>query len=191
MDNLKNIMNEQKTKVCPVELSGSLDNKLRRWLQNPNKLLAPYLKPGMKVLDMGCGPGFFTIEIAKMIGSDGKVFSVDLQEGMLNQIKKKIKGTELEKRIHLIKSDGDNFVVPEKVDFILAFYMVHEVPDKANLLKLLKNILNANGRFLIVEPKLFHVSKKEFELTLQKAEQAGFKISNGPKLPFSHSAILN
>lgn len=184
-------MNEQKTKVCPVELSGSLDNKLRRWLQNPNKLLAPYLKPGMKVLDMGCGPGFFTIEIAKMIGSDGKVFSVDLQEGMLNQIKKKIKGTELEKRIHLIKSDGDNFVVPEKVDFILAFYMVHEVPDKANLLKLLKNILNANGRFLIVEPKLFHVSKKEFELTLQKAEQAGFKISNGPKLPFSHSAILN
>ena len=73
-------MNEQKTKVCPVELSGSLDNKLRRWLQNPNKLLAPYLKSGMKVLDMGCGPGFFSIEIAKMIGSDGKVFSVDLQE---------------------------------------------------------------------------------------------------------------
>lgn len=184
-------MNEQKTKVCPVELSGSLDNKLRRWLQNPNKLLAPYLKPEMKVLDMGCGPGFFTIEIAKMIGSDGKVFSVDLQEGMLNQIKKKIKGTELEKRIHLIKSGVDNFVVPDKVDFILAFYMIHEVPNKENLFKLLKNILDENGQFLVVEPKLFHVSKKEFELTLQKAEQAGFKITNGPKLPFSHAAILN
>ena len=184
-------MNEQKTKVCPVELSGSLDNKLRRWLQNPSKLLAPYIKPEMKVLDMGCGPGFFTIEIAKMIGREGNVFSVDLQEGMLNQIKNKIKGTELEKRIHLIKSGVDNFVVPDKVDFILAFYMIHEVPDKENLFKLLKNILNENGRFLIVEPKLFHVSKKEFELTLQKAEQAGFKITNGPKLPFSHSAILN
>jgi len=184
-------MNEQKTKVCPVELSGSLDNKLRRWLQNPSKLLAPYIKPGMKVLDMGCGPGFFTIEIAKMIGREGNVFSVDLQEGMLNQIKNKIKGTELEKRIHLIKSGVDNFVVPDKVDFILAFYMIHEVPDKENLFKLLKNILDENGQFLVVEPKLFHVSKKEFELTLQKAEQAGFKITNGPKLPFSHSAILN
>ena len=184
-------MNEQKSKVCPVEISGSLDNKLRRWLQNPNKLLAPYVKPGMKVLDMGCGPGFFTIEIAKMIGSEGNLFAVDLQEGMLNQIRKKIKGTELEKRIHLIKSDGDNFVVPAKVDFILAFYMIHEVPNKENLFKLLRNILYKNGRFLIVEPKLFHVSKKEFELTLQKAEQAGFKISKGPKLPFSHSAILN
>ena len=184
-------MNEQKTKVCPVELSGSLDNKLRRWLQNPSKLLAPYIKPEMKVLDMGCGPGFFTIEIAKMIGREGNVFSVDLQEGMLNQIKNKIKGTELEKRIHLIKSGVDNFVVPDKVDFILAFYMIHEVPDKENLFKLLKNILDENGQFLVVEPKLFHVSKKEFELTLQKAEQAGFKITNGPKLPFSHSAILN
>lgn len=183
-------MNDPKTRVCPVELSGSLDNKLRRWLQNPNKILEPYLKPAMKVLDAGCGPGFFTIEIAKMIGIYGKVFSVDLQQGMLNQIKKKINGTELEKRIHLIKSDGVNFAVPEKVDFILAFYMIHEVPDKDNLFKLLKNILNENGRFLIVEPKLFHVSKKEFELTLQKAEKAGFKITNGPKLPFSHSAIL-
>lgn len=184
-------MNDSKTRVCPVELSGSLDNKIRRWLQNPDKILAPYLKPGITGLDMGCGPGFFSIEIAKMIGRNGKVYSVDFQEGMLNQIKKKIKGTELEKRIHLIKSDGDNFVVPAKVDFILAFYMIHEVSDKENLFKLLKNILNENGRFLIVEPKLFHVSKKEFELTLQKAEQAGFKITNGPKLPFSHSAILN
>jgi len=140
-------MNEQKTKVCPVEHSGSLDNKLRKWLQNPNKLLAPYLKPGMKVLDIGCGPGFFTIEIAKMIGSDGKVFSVDLQEGMLNQIKKKIKGSELEKKIHLIKSDGDNFVVPEKVDFILAFYMIHEVPDKENLFKLLKNRIYSRAKY--------------------------------------------
>jgi ubiquinone/menaquinone biosynthesis C-methylase UbiE len=184
-------MNEQKTKVCPVELSGSLDNKLRRWLQNPNKLLAPYVRPGMKVLDMGCGPGFFTIEIARMIGSEGNLFAVDLQEGMLNQIRKKIKGTELAKRIHLIKSDGDNFVVPAKVDFILAFYMIHEVPNKENFFKLLRNILYKSGSFLVVEPKLFHVSKKEFELTLQKAEQAGFKISKGPKLPFSHSAILN
>ena len=184
-------MNDSKPRVCPVELSGSLDNKIRRWLQNPDKILAPYLKPGIKVIDIGCGPGFFSIEIAKMIGRNGKVYSVDLQEGMLNQIKNKIKGTELEKRIHLIKSDGDNFVIPEKVDFILAFYMIHEVPDKDNLFKMLINMLNENGRFLVVEPKLFHVSKKEFELTLQKAKQAGFKITNGPKLPFSHSAILD
>ncbi|MBK7630065.1 MAG: class I SAM-dependent methyltransferase [Ignavibacteriales bacterium] len=184
-------MTDPKIRVCPVELSGSLDSKIRRWLQNPQKLLSPYLTDGMKVLDVGCGPGFFSIDIAKMIGENGKVFSVDLQQGMLNLIRKKIAGTELESRIQLIKSEVNGFSIPEKVNFILAFYMVHEVPDKDNLFKLLKNTLLENGRFLLIEPKLFHVSKKEFESTLKKAEQAGFKITKGPKLPFSHSAILH
>lgn len=52
-------MNEVKNRVCPVELAGSLDNKIRKWFQNPQKILAPYIKEGMKVLDIGCGPGFF------------------------------------------------------------------------------------------------------------------------------------
>lgn len=181
---------EDKTRICPVEYSGSLDNKWRKWFQNPQKILAPYLKPGMKVLDIGCGPGFFSIEIAKMIGENGKVYSVDLQEGMLNIIKNKIAGTELESRIQLIKSSGDGFNIPEKVDFILAFYMVHEVPDKENLFNLLKSFLNDNGKFLFIEPTLFHVSKKEFESSLQKAVNSGFKVADGPKLTFSHSAVL-
>ncbi len=51
-------------RVCPVALSGSLDNSIRRWLQNPKKILSPYIKEGMTVLDVGCGPGFFSIEMA-------------------------------------------------------------------------------------------------------------------------------
>lgn len=183
-------MSEERTRVCPVELAGSLDSKIRKWLQDPQKILAPFIKEGMKVLDVGCGPGFFSIEIAKMIGKNGKVFSVDLQEGMLQKIRNKIKGTELESRITLIKCEQDEINVPEKVDFILAFFMVHEVPNKDRLFEILKGILDIQGQFLIVEPKLFHVSKEEFELTLKKAEKAGFKISEGPKLPFSFSAVL-
>ena len=79
---------------------------------------------------------------------------------------------------------------PKKADFILAFYMVHEVPDKEKFFEQLKNILNENGKFLIVEPKFFHVSKKEFDVTIGKAENAGFKATKGPKLPFSFSSIL-
>jgi ubiquinone/menaquinone biosynthesis C-methylase UbiE len=126
-----------------------------------------------------------------MIGSSGKVFAVDLQEGMLQKIRDKIKGTMLEERITLIKSEQDSFTVQEKVDFILAFYMIHEVPDKNKLFKDLINILDDNGQFLVVEPKLFHVSQKEFNTTMQIAEKAGFKINKGPKLLFSFSAVLN
>lgn len=183
-------MNDERNRVCPVELANSLDNKIRRWLQNPQKILSAYVKEGMKVLDIGCGPGFFSVELAKMVGADGKVYSVDLQEGMLQKLRDKIYGTPLEKIIQLIKCEQDEITVPEKVDFILAFYMVHEVPDKDKLFATLKNILNDNGEFLIVEPKLFHVSKKEFASTISKAERVGFKAAEGPKLPFSFSSLL-
>lgn len=183
-------MNDERNRVCPVELANSLDNKIRRWLQNPQKILSPYVKEGMKVLDVGCGPGFFSVELAKMVGAHGKVYSVDLQEGMLQKIRDKIYGTPLEQIIHLIKCDEDKIVIPEKVDFILAFYMVHEVPDKDKFFAALKNLLNGGGEFLIVEPKLFHVSKKEFALTISKAEATGLKAAEGPKLPFSFSSVL-
>jgi ubiquinone/menaquinone biosynthesis C-methylase UbiE len=183
-------MKEDRNRVCPVELANSLDSKIRRWLQNPQRILYPYVKEGMKVLDVGCGPGFFSVELAKMVGTSGKVYSVDLQEGMLQKLRNKIRGTSLEKIIRPIKCEKDKIVVPEKVDFILAFYMVHEVPDKDRLFATLKNFLNNRGEFLIVEPKLFHVSKKEFALTIRKAEAVGFKSAQGPKLPFSFSSLL-
>ena len=87
-------------RVCPVALSGSLDNSIRRWLQNPRKILGPYIKEGMTVLDVGCGPGFFTIEMARMVGKSGRAIAADMQEGMLQKVKEKIKGTVLEDRIH-------------------------------------------------------------------------------------------
>lgn len=183
-------MDNDKNRVCPVELAGSLDTKFRKWFQNPQKILGPYVKEGMRVLDIGCGPGFFSIELAKMVGKTGKVFSADLQEGMLQKIRSKIQGTELEERIKLVKCEQDKINVPEKVDFILAFYMVHEVPDKVKLFEALKNVLVEKGQFHIVEPKFFHVTNTEFGLTTQIAEKAGFTVTQGPKLPFSFSAIL-
>ena len=138
----------------------------------------------------GNGPGFFSIEMAKMIGRNGKVVAADLQEGMLQKLGNKIKGTELQERIKLVKCDKDKINISENFDFILAFFMVHEVPDKNSLFRELKNTLNGKGQFLLVEPTLFHVSKKDFELTLKIAENNGFKIYQGPTLTFSRSAIL-
>jgi ubiquinone/menaquinone biosynthesis C-methylase UbiE len=183
-------MENERNRVCPVELAHSLDNTLRGWLQNPKKILAPYIQEGMIVLDVGCGPGFFSFELAKMVGRNGKVISADLQEGMLQKLHDKIKGTELEERVSLVHCDKDKINVQEKVDFILAFYMVHEIIDKNSFFKELKNILSEKGQFLIVEPKIFHVSQKEFDATVNLAKNNGFKIYQGPKLPLSWSAIL-
>ncbi len=176
-------------RVCSAELSGSLDNIFRRWVQDPQKILAPYIKEGMTVIETGCGPGFFSIEIAKLTGKSGKVFSIDLQEKMLEKVREKIKGTELEERIKLVKCDENKLNVSEKADFILAFYMVHEVPDKDNYFKQIYSLLKPDGKFLLVEPN-FHVSKKEFDETLSKAKNTGLVLSGSPKIFMSRSAVL-
>jgi ubiquinone/menaquinone biosynthesis C-methylase UbiE len=183
-------MNNERNRVCPVELANSLDSKIRKWLQSPQKILSPYVKEGMTVLDIGCGPGFFSIELAKMVGRNGKVVSADLQDGMLQKLRNKIRGTELEERIKIVKCEKDEINVSEKIDFGLAFFMVHEVPNKEPFFQELKTILNENGQILIVEPKLFHVSKKDFESTTRQAENVGFIVNRGPRLRLCWSAIL-
>ena len=177
-------------RVCPVSLACGLDNRFRRWFQNPEKILAPFIQKGMTVMDMGCGPGFFTIALAGLVGESGRVIAVDLQEGMLQKLGKKIKGTELEKRITLHKCEADRINLSAQVDFALAFYMIHEVPDQERLFKDMLGLLKPGGRFLIVEPKLFHVSKKAFENTIDNAGAAGFDVNGGPGMLFSMSAIL-
>jgi ubiquinone/menaquinone biosynthesis C-methylase UbiE len=176
-------------RICPVEYAGGLDNSVRRLLQNPSKILKPYIHEGMIVLDLGCGPGFFSIEIAKMLKGSGKVIAADLQEGMLELVNKKIKGTEIEHRIELHKCEDNKIGVTENVDFVLVFYMIHEVPNQDNLLRELKSILKPNGIIYIIEPK-FHVSKKSFEEMINKITDIGFEIIDRPKVFFSHTVLF-
>jgi ubiquinone/menaquinone biosynthesis C-methylase UbiE len=182
-------MNNSKNHICPVERADHLDNRIRRWLQNPQKILGPYIDEGMTIPDMGCGPGFFSIEMAQMVGNSGRVIASDLQEGMLQKLKDKIKGTELDKRITLHKCEEDKIGVSDEIDFVLLFYMVHEVPNKEALFNEIGTILKPNGQVLIVEPP-FHVSKSAFEETINKARNVGFILVERPKVFLSKTAVL-
>ena len=182
-------MSDRSDRICPLEKAGTLDTKIRRWLQNPQKILKPYIKEGMTVLDFGCGPGFFSVGLAQMVGESGRVIAADLQEGMLQKLRDKIKGTELENRITLHKCEEDKIGITEKVDFVLAFYIVHEVVNKEGLFTEIGTILNPNGQFLIVEPP-FHVSKKAFEETIGKAKAEGFTEVKRPNVLFNKAVVL-
>ncbi|MDP4207237.1 MAG: class I SAM-dependent methyltransferase [Bacteroidota bacterium] len=180
---------ENKNRICPVEKAGGLDNSIRRLLQNPHKILKPYIKKGMVVLDLGCGPGFFSVEIARLLMNSGEVIAADLQEGMLNIVRQKIKGTDLEQRIKLHKCQEESIGLTDKVDFILAFYMIHEVPDQNKLFRELKSILKPNGLIFIIEPK-FHVPKQSFEQMIDKIKTIGLEIMDRPKIFFSRAVVL-
>ena len=182
-------MSDGNKRVCPVERAGSLDNRIRRWLQNPQKIVGPYIEEGMTVLDLGCGPGFFSIDMAQMVGKSGRVIAADLQEGMLQKLRDKIQGTEYEERITLHKCEENKIGVSEEIDFVLAFYMVHEVPNQEEFFNEIGVILKPKGQVLVVEPP-FHVSKSAFEETIRKARNAGFTLVERPKVLLSKTAVL-
>src|SRR4030065_2992578 len=117
-------MGDRKNHICPVERAGILDHRIRRWLQNPQKILRPYIEEGMTVLDIGCGTGFFSIDVAQMVGRSGRVIASDLQEGMLQKLREKIQGTELEERITLHQCEENRVGVSVNVGFVLALCMI-------------------------------------------------------------------
>jgi len=175
--------------VCPMEKVGSLEKGWRKWLHNPKKILKPYIHEGMAVLDIGCGPGFFTLPLAEMVGKSGKVIATDMQQGMLDKVMEKIKGTDLEQRIELRLTPQDSLGVTAPVDFVLAFYILHELPDMEKFLHEVKSVLKPDGRMLVTDPT-FHVSKKEFTRTLELIKQAGFTITSHPRIWFSRTALV-
>jgi ubiquinone/menaquinone biosynthesis C-methylase UbiE len=180
---------EKKHGVCPVEKAGILDFGLRRLLQNPEKILSPHVREGMTVLDLGCGPGFFTIPLARLVGKTGMVVAADLQQGMLGKLKAKIQGTALADRIRFHQCLPDRIGLAEKFDFILVFYMLHEVPDEAGFIREIASLLKSGGKILIVEPK-FHVSQDDFLKAIGLMKKAGLNVLAEPGIRFSRSVLI-
>ena len=180
---------DKKHRVCPAEHAGVLDFGLRKLAHNPKRILRPYVKAGMAALDLGCGPGFFTVAIAGLVGGSGKVVAADLQPGMLEKAGKKISDAGLADRVtfHLCRADAIG--LNERFDFILVFYMLHEVPDQEKFLSEIQTLLKPGGRALLAEPN-FHVSKDDFGKSILIMKQAGLVVEPGPKVRFSRTVIL-
>lgn len=188
---IKNVKMEptQKKNVCRVEHAGVLDIRIRKLFHNPKKMLNPYIDKGMAVLDIGCGPGFFSLEMAEMVGKTGKVTAVDLQEEMLEIVKKKMEQSGLQNRIDLHKCENDRIGLSKEFDFILIFYMLHEVPNQSAFLREILTLLNKEGKALIAEPK-FHVSKKDFSHSMELLKNIGFDIVEEPNIFISRAALI-
>ena len=188
--NLKRMTHNMAIHVCPWWLAYTFDHRLRRLVHNPSKLFGRYVGSGMTVVDLGCGLGFNTIGMAKLVGDEGRVVALDIQQKMLDGMMRRAEKVGLETRIepHLAKENDLRLQVNAR--FILAFFMVHEVPDPVRLLAQVAENLSENGRFMMVEPRL-HVSVKNFQHTIAQAETSGLVLKDQYKIPFGMTAVFS
>lgn len=177
------------THVCPWWLIRTFDNPLRRLIQDPDRILSGLVAPGQIAADIGCGIGYFTIPLARLVGPAGRVLAVDLQEKMLAGVRRRAVKAGVADRIRLCPATPGGLGVDEPVDFVLTFYMVHEAPDQERFCRQIHAILKPGGTWLLVEP-VMHVGSGSFEKTLGHARNAGFAPLSRPPITLSRTMLF-
>jgi 2-polyprenyl-3-methyl-5-hydroxy-6-metoxy-1,4-benzoquinol methylase len=178
--------------VCPWWLGYFLISPYRKKRQDPEKILEPYIKPGMKVVDFGSAMGFFSIPLASLVGDSGKVYCLDIQEKMLNKLMKRAVKFGVNNIIETKLIDSNENIFNElsgKADFILLFAVAHEVPDKEKLFNNLFKMMKRDGIMLFSEPT-GHVKKGAFEISLSIAEKSGFIKIKSIDIKSEHSMLF-
>jgi len=189
MKSLFDILFFRNKHVCPWYCCFTFDNIFRKGFQNPYKILSGYLKAGDTVLDVGPGQGFFSIPMAKMVGENGRVIAIDIQKKMLDILERRAQKENVADRILFKLVSVTNYGINTEVDFALAFWMVHEVPDKKALLQSIYNSMKHGKQFLVAEPYL-HVTNRMMEETVKTAQGVGFTLIDRPKIFFCRAALL-
>jgi ubiquinone/menaquinone biosynthesis C-methylase UbiE len=177
------------THVCPWWLTYTFDNPLRRMLHDPARILGPVVREGMRVADIGCGMGFFTVALAQLVGPGGRVQAVDLQEQQLARTRARCERAGVAERVKLTRAEPTRLGLEGPLDLVLAFWMVHEVPDPRALLSEVKAALGPAGRLLMAEPR-GHVTGRAFAATLALAGDLGYRASEAPAVRISRAVLL-
>jgi ubiquinone/menaquinone biosynthesis C-methylase UbiE len=175
--------------VCPPWLVKYFDSSLRLFVHNPEKLFGPYVGPGMTAVDVGCGGGFASLGLAGLVGGEGTVIAADLQPEMLDIVRRRVRRAGLSDRIRTHRCASDRIGVAGPVDFVLAFWMLHEVPDGAVFCAEVSAMLGPGGRFFVAEP-LFHTTERDFSDMIEHAAAAGLIVLARPRVAFSRAVVF-
>jgi len=179
--------------VCPWWLGYLLASPVRRWLsQPPEEMLAPFVHEGSVVLEPGPGMGFFTLPLAHMVGSTGRVVAVDIQPKMIAELERRAARKGLAARIDARVVGREQMRLTDleaAVDFCLAFAVVHELPDAQSFFNEVALALKPGGMMFLAEPS-GHVKPAKFQAELEAARIAGLGVVSRPSVNRSQAAVL-
>jgi len=170
-----------------------LTSPLRRLVHDPREILSPFVNEGMRVLEPGPGRGFFTLELARLVGPNGKVFASELQTAMLEGLKKRARRAKLGDRIDARQATRSSLGIDDlagAIDFALSFAVAHETGDPEHFFGEIARALAPEALLLLVEPD-GHVAIDYFQVLTTAAASAGLTVVRpAPKIEGSHVALL-
>ncbi len=178
--------------VCPAWAGPLLCCPLRRLLGSPEKLLSPYVAPGMTVLEPGPGMGWFTLPLARLVSPAGRVVARDVQPAMIAGLRKRAERAGLLERIDAAVCAADDLGIAAwmgGVDAAFLIHVLHEAPDQGRLLGQLHGALRPGGRLLLLEPK-GHVSDAALREEVAEAVRAGFRVIGEAGARRDHGALF-
>jgi ubiquinone/menaquinone biosynthesis C-methylase UbiE len=175
--------------VCPWWLGYFIDNRWRRLIHDPRRIVGPYVRAGMTVLDVGCGMGVFSLAMAERVGAGGMVIAADLQPEMLRVLAQRARRAGVAERIQTHACTAERLGVTTPCDFALAFAMLHEVPDAARLLAEIHACVKPGGRLLIAEPR-GHVNAAKFAAEVDTATRVGLIPRETPAVRWCRAVVV-
>jgi ubiquinone/menaquinone biosynthesis C-methylase UbiE len=179
-------------RVCPWWRGYLLTSPLRKLGENPETILAPYVTPGMIVVDIGCAMGFFSLPLARMVGDHGRVVCVDLQQRMLSTLGRRARrrglGHIVEPRLCSQERLGLDDLAG-RAGLVLAAHVVHESTFPNRFLEGCRTTLRPGGRLVILEPS-GHVTAEEFDATRDLALASGLVENHRTDMRRSRMLVL-
>ena len=155
----------------------------RRSYQDPFKIAkAIGVKKGMTVVDMGCGPGFFTLPLAKLVGPKGMVYAVEANPTMLKHLRDNIRKTDANgNRIKAIHANVSRTRIPTaSADVVLLARILHDIEDKGDFLKEVGRICKPHGRVVDLDWKRIRMNHgPPYSITLSKPRSTKILEENG------------
>ena len=179
-------------RVCPWWMGYLLASPIRRLFESPEKIVEPYIKPGMTVLEVGPGMGFFTIPMARLVGENGKIISVDLQDKMLKSLVRRAKRAGVDDRVIARLATTDSLNIADfagLVDSVILIAVVHEIPDQKNLFAQIYETMKPGALILIAEPA-GHVTPESFKKMQGITKSQGLSEVSRPDIKRYISVVL-
>ena len=157
-------------------------------------LQALAIKPGQQICDIGCGNGFYTLELARMVGPSGTVYAVDIQPEMLRMLAHGAAAEGLANIRPILGTAVDPRLPPGKLDLVLCVDVYHEFSHPAEMLARIRESLADDGRLVLAEFRgedpavpIKPLHKMTKEQVLKELEPAGFRLDRSfDRLPWQH-----